>query len=483
MNPNDLIRSSRRHFLASHSMGLGGVALAWLLKQDALKSEEFRPELTPTVYDLTPKASHHPPRANAMISMFMQGGPSHLDLLDPKPLLDKYDGEAFPGKLKYDNAAQASSKVLASPWKFQACGESGTPVSELLPHLKKIVDDITVIRSMHTGVNDHGQSIRALHAGKVLAGRPVLGSWITYALGSTTQDLPAYMVLTDPDGLPVLGVDNWSNGWLPALYQGTVARPKSPRILNLTPPKHLAGQPQNRYLSYLNRLNQNHLKKRSGEFDLEARIASYALAARMQVAAKEAFDISQETSYTRTLYGLDQPETTEFGTRCLIARRLVERGVRFVHVFTRNQFWDHHGSIGKRLPAACKKVDQPSAALVQDLKDRGLLDTTVVHWGGEMGRLPVIQNDTGKTNVGRDHNTYGFSMWVAGGGFRGGHVHGATDEFGHKAVTNIVNHYDYHKTLLHLFGIRAEQLTFQRDNRLQSLLDEQPGRLVEEILA
>jgi hypothetical protein len=361
-------------------------------------------------------------------------------------------------------------------------------MSELVPHMGGIADEISLIRSMHTGVNNHGQSIYALLNGTILGGRPTLGSWITYGLGSENRDLPAFVALTDPRGLPVLGVDNFSNGWLPSLYQGTVIRPKEPRILNLDPPLSLKGEAQKRYLSFVDRLNQEHLEERPGENELEARIHSFELAARMQVAAKEALDISQESEATKKLYGIDQKETEEFGTRCLIARRLVERGVRFVSLFTGNQTWDNHSSILTTLPAACKYVDKPAAALVIDLKQRGLLDSTVVHWGGEMGRLPVIQNRAGakkgdRAKVGRDHNTYGFSMWVAGGGFKAGHVHGATDEFGHHAVDNVVNHFDYHATLLHLFGLDAKQLVYKRNGLPLGLVENPEARVVNELLA
>jgi hypothetical protein len=352
-------------------------------------------------------------------------------------------------------------------------------MSELVPHLAGVVDDLTLDRSMHTGVNNHGQSINALNTGRILKGRPVLGSWLTYGLGAETQNLPAYVALTDPGGSPVLGVDNWSNGWLPAIYQGTVVRPREPRILNLNAPPEFAGGVQRRYLSFLNRLNREHAATRPGEHDLQARIASYELAAKMQSSATEALDITKETRATHRLYGLDDPATKEYGERCLIARRFVERGVRFVQVFTRRQYWDHHGNIRNSLPGSCKKVDKPSAALITDLKQRGLLDTTVVHWGGEMGRLPVIQNEK---SIGRDHNTYGFSSLFAGGGFRGGYVHGATDDFGHHAVKDVVNHYDYHRTLLHLFGLDPDRLTFRRNNREQTLLDGQPGKIVGALL-
>ena len=473
---------TRRELLASSTFGVGTLALASLLQNEQLLAEPFKPDLERKKYDLTPKAPHFAPQAKAMISLFMQGGPSHVDLCDPKPELQRLDGQKFPGEVKYDNAAQASSKVLGCPWKFAKYGQCGMDFSELLPATAGIADDICLIRSMHTGVNNHGQSIDALNNGRPFSGRPALGSWMTYGLGTESQNLPAYVVLTD-DGLPVLGAKNWSNGWLPSLYQGTVVRKKEPRILNLDPPLEMRGAAQKDYLQLLSRINEDHLKHHPGELDLEARISSYELAARMQTAAADALDISQETEATQKLYGLDDPASKDYGTRCLIARRLIERGVRFVQIFTTTQQWDHHGSIRTALPAACKKTDRPAAALVTDLKQRGLLSSTVVHWGGEMGRLPVIQNDAGPDTVGRDHNTYGFSMWLAGGGFKAGHIHGATDEFGHKAVTDIVNHYDYHVTLLHLFGIDHAKLTYRRNNMEQTLTDKQPAKRVDAILA
>lgn len=474
--------ASRRHFLATQGMGIGSLALTWLLHQEGALAGEGpkQPPLEKPNYDLKPKAPPAPPRARAMIALFMQGGPSHLDLFDPKPELTKRNGTTFSGEIKYDNAGQASAKLFASPWKFGPRGACGMELSELVPCLGGIADDITLVRSFQTDVNNHGQSINALNTGRSLGGRPVLGSWLTYALGSESQNLPAYCVLTDPGGLPVLGVDNWSNGWLPSLYQGTVIRPTEPRVPNLDPPAHVRGAPRRLFLEYLEGLNAEHLAAHPGEQDLGARIASYELAARMQTAAKEALDLSGESAATRALYGLDDSETREFGTRCLLARRLVERGVRFVQVCTGNQNWDHHGGIAQLLPKMCRKVDRPSAALVTDLKRRGLLDETVVFWGGEMGRLPVIQNEK---NIGRDHNTHGFSVWLAGGGFKGGHVHGATDEVGHKAVTDIVKHTDYHATLLSLFGLDHTALTFTRPNGEASLVDGQPARIVTELLA
>jgi hypothetical protein len=473
-------QSSRRHFLAKTALGSVPLALAWMTNR--AEADPVKPNIGLQSYDLKPKAPHKPPQATAMISMFMQGGPSQVDLMDPKPKLNELHLQKFPGEIKYDNAAQASSRILGCPWKFKKYGESGTELSELLPGLSEVVDDVLVIRSMQTGVNNHGQSIHAMNSGRTQQGRPALGSWVTYALGAETNELPAYVAMTDPQGLPVEGVLNWSNGWLPSLFQGTVVRPVEPRILNLEPPKHLRGKSQENFLGLIRRLNQEHHAARNRELELAARIENYALAARMQTAARDALDISKETKATHELYGLNEDATREFGTRCLIARRLVERGVRFVQLFTKNQYWDHHGSIQTRLPQSCLKVDRPAAALVKDLKQRGLLDNTVVHWGGEMGRLPVIQNDTGVKNFGRDHNTYGFSMWVAGGGFKAGGTYGTTDEFGHRAVEDIVQHYDYHATLLHLFGLEAERLTYKQNGRQQSLLDGQPGKIIEGLL-
>ena len=480
MNPNSCGCLSRRHFINHSAFGLGALGLTWLLNRDG----HAKPiDMEQRHYDTLPKQPHYQPRARAMISMFMQGGPSHIDLFDPKPELDKRNGQSFTGDIKYDDAAHASTKLMASPWKFQRYGQSGIAVSELLPHFAKITDDVTLIRSMQTGVSNHGQSIYAMQNGRILGGRPTLGSWLTYALGSEAQNLPAFVALTDPRGLPVLGVEHWSNGWLPSLYQGTVVRPKEPRIPNLDPAPHLRGEVQENFLGFLDGLNRRHLDKHRGESDLEARIASYELAGKLQTSAKEVLDISGETEATKRLYGIDDPATAEFGTRCLIARRLVERGVRFVQLYTGNQTWDHHKGIIGSLPAACKYVDKPAAGLVMDLKSRGLLDSTVVHWGGEMGRLPVIQYDGGPSVVGRDHNTNGFSMWVAGGGFKGGKTYGETDEFGHKATVDVVNHHDYHATLMHLFGLDHAKVTFKRNGTDMSLTDNQGGRVVKEILA
>ncbi len=474
---------SRRHFMRASAFNLGrAVALPWLLNQDGLLGAPVRPELQPTSFDLNPRQPKQPARARAMISLFMIGGPSHMDLFDPKPELTRYHLQKFPGEVKYDNAAEASNKVFGSPWKFSPQGQCGMELSELLPHLGSIADDVCLIRSMHTDVNNHGQSMYALQTGRATPGRPTLGSWLTYGLGAETQELPAYVALTHPSGMPLMHGENWTSGWLPSVFQGTHIRPTEPRILNLDPPEHLAGAHQASQLQLLRKLNQEHADDHPGNHDLNARLASYERAAHMQTAAREALDVSNEPDYIKSLYGIDKEVTRDYGTRCLIARRLVERGVRFVQVFNVGQSWDQHGTMVSALPALCAATDQPTAALVKDLKQRGLLDSTVVHWGGEMGRLPVLQNDGGPEKWGRDHNTHGFSMWMAGGGFRGGHVHGATDEWGHHAVIDRVSHSDYHATLLHQFGIEHESLTYKRNGLAASLTDGQSARLVSELL-
>lgn len=487
---------SRRHFLFTSSFALGAHGLADLLRADGLLAGSARagegdgsgrktvkPDLEPRTYDLLPKSPHFAPRARAMISMFMIGGPSQIDLFDPKPELVRNDGKTFTGDIKYDNAAEASSKILGPAWKFRPRGQCGMEISDLMPHLGSIADEITLIRSMRTAVNNHIPSMYALNTGRERPGRPSFGSWLLYGLGSETREMPAYVALTHPWGLPLVGGENWTNGWLPAIYQGTPARPKEPRVLNLEPPPHLRGEPRDAQLDLLRRFNAEHLAERPGENELAARVANYELAARMQLAAKEAFDISLETEETREFYGVNDPVTRDYGTRCLIARRLVERGVRYVQILNNGQSWDHHGAILSELPKRCAEIDRPAAALVLDLKRRGLLDGTIVHWGGEMGRLPVIQNDTGREKIGRDHNTYGFSQWVAGGGFKAGYVHGATDEFSHHAVEGVVTHLDWIATLMHLFGLDHERLVYKRDNRELVITDNQGGSVVKELLA
>ncbi|MFO1023258.1 MAG: DUF1501 domain-containing protein [Planctomycetales bacterium] len=470
---------SRRDFLAHQALGIGSVALASLLQSEGrLNAAPHIPRGNPPV-DLKPKPTSKPPQAKAMISLFMHGGPSQMDLCDPKPELTKQDGKDFPGEVVYSFINQATKKIMGTPYKFKKHGQCGMDLSELLPNLAEVVDDITLIRSMHTDINGHEPSIWFMNTGIAQPGRPALGSWLTYGLGSESQDLPAYLVLTDPGGLPVDGVRNWSNGFMPAIFQGTVIRPREPRILNIDPPAKLKGTPQEQNLALLNAINKQHLQQHPHESDLEARISSYELAARMQVAARDALDLSQETRETQSMYGIDNPDTMEYGTRCLIARRMVERGVRFVQLFMGGQPWDNHSSIRSELPKVCNRTDKPVAALIKDLKRRGMLDTTLVHWGGEIGRLPVTQGNI--KDGGRDHNGQGFSMWLAGGGIKGGYIHGATDEFGHKAILNPVSPNDYQTTLLHLFGLDPQKLIYFHNGQEQRLTNNQ-GQIVKEIL-
>jgi hypothetical protein len=477
---------SRREFLAHQAMGIGGVALAWLLAEQNQSAAAPAKPHDPPALDLRPKTPHFPPQAKAMISLFMHGGPSHVDLLDPKPELTRHDGQTYEGEVKFSFVDRASRRLFASPFKFAPHGASGTEISELLPHTAGIVDDICVVRSMHTGHNGHEVSIRYFHGGiPGVVGRPTLGSWMVYGLGNESQELPAYVVLADPGGVPVDGASNWSGGFMPPVFHGTMLRSAEPRIVNLDPPARLRGLPQQQNLALLETLNRRHLDAHPREADLEARIASYELAARMQSAAKEALDIGSETAATQKLYGLDDPLTREYGTRCLIARRLVERGVRFVQLFLDGQPWDTHHVIRTSLAPICRRTDQPAAALVIDLKARGLLDTTVVHWGGEIGRLPLTQSQEAEPdplNAGRDHNGQGFSMWLAGGGFRGGMTYGATDEIGHRAAENIVTPNDYQATLLRQFGLDHQKLVFDYNSRPQSLTDGRPARVISEII-
>ncbi len=475
--------ATRREFLAQSAFGIGTLALANLLQQDRLLAEPVGKPGENLPLNMHTRPPHHAPRANALISLFMHGGPSHVDLLDPKPELSKHSGSDYTGDVVYSTLSTASKKLFGTPWRFARHGQAGTDVSELLPHTASIVDDISVVRSMHTGHNGHEVSIRYFHGGLAgVTGRPTMGSWITYALGSEAQDLPAYMVLSDPAGHPVDGTHNWTSGFMPPLYQGTVLRAQEPRILNLDPPPQLRGKLQEQNLAFLKQLNQSHARLHPGEADLETRIVSYELAAAMQTAAKVALDVSQEPAHIHKLYGLDQDETREYGTRCLIARRLVERGVRFVQLFLGGQPWDTHADIKVALPAICRRTDQPAAALVQDLKQRGLLETTIVHWGGEIGRLPVCQGDLNDA-AGRDHNGQGFSIWLAGGGIKPGMVYGETDEVGHKAAVNVVTPNDYQATILHLLGLDHARLSYHGNGRAHQLTDGRPARIVQEILA
>jgi hypothetical protein len=418
-------------------------------------------------------------RARSVICLFQHGGPSQIDLFDPKPALTKHHGETYPGKLEIHFDKQAG-KLLASPFRFRPYGQSGIVLSELLPHLSRITDELTLVRSMTTESVDHETALRLIHTGKILAGRPSWGSWVVYALGSENQNIPAYVVLSDPGGMPVDGVRNWSSGWLPAVYQGTPFRTWGDSLLNLKLPPGITAEARKSQLGFLDKLNRVHLARHSDNTELEARIANFETAARMQLAVPEALDLTGESEVTRRMYGLDNPATREYATRCLVARRLVERGVRFVQLFLSGQPWDTHNKNAENLKSLCAQTDQPSAALVKDLKQRGLLDETIVLWTGEFGRLPISQGKDG-----RDHNRHGFTLWLAGGGFKPGYVHGTTDELGYKAVDSVVTVHDLQATLLHALGLDHRKLTHYYDGRLDSLTDAEvtKARVIAQLLA
>ena len=474
-------RHTRRGFFSRISDGVHGAALATLLSDDLFgASTATHPA---AVTDLRTRAPHFAPRAKSVIHLFMNGGPSQIDLLDPKPELKKYEGKQAPRDIlsKIEFADEVGG-LLPSPFEFGRHGECGMEVSELLPHFTKVVDEVTLIRSMWGESFNHEPSLYLMHSGRTMPGRPSLGSWVVYGLGSENQNLPGYVVLDDPKRLPVNGIQNWQAGWLPPVFQGTRVRSNGPPVLNLHPSEDLASPLVNAERELLRRLNRTHFEGRPWQGELQARIASYELAARMQLAAPEALDISQETEETKEMYGLNREETASYGTRCLMARRLVERGVRFVQIFIEYQIWDNHSNLEKNLRYSCEKTDQPIAALVTDLKRRGLLDDTLVIWGGEFGRMPLSQVGR-EGSAGRDHGPDGFSMWMAGGGVKRGHVHGATDEIGHKAVEGRVSVQDFHATLLHLMGLDFRTLTFERHGLEERLTDQYPARVVTDILA
>jgi hypothetical protein len=487
--------SSRRHFLASSAFGIGSLSLAWLMQNEGLLAAPVKPELEPVTHDVTPKQPHHDPTATSMISLFYGGGPSHLDMFDPKPLLAKYDGKEIPEEIatniKFDAGDRATRKVLASPYKFQKYGESGIEMSELLPYTSGIADDITLIRSMHLGgLRNHVAGMRAIAMGQNRTGLPGLGNWVTYGLGAESRDLPAFVAINmrgRSGNLP--GKPYWLNGYLPSVYQGTLINSDS-GITDLAPRGPLRGPAQKRFLELVEELNREHQQRLPNESDLEARIASYELAARMQLAATDVMDVSGETKETQRLYGLDHENKSlaDYGYHLLVARRMIERGVRFVQVW--DYGWDMHAGIFNVLPKKVAAHDLPTAGLIIDLKRRGLLDSTLVHCGGEMGRLPVMQSPSGTTadgtnakNAGRDHNTDGFTMWLAGGGLKRGFVYGATDDFGHRAIENPMHHSDFHATVLHAFGLDPQRLTYTRNGQELSLVAGQSGRIVHDIFA
>ena len=477
-------RLTRRDFFSRIGDGIHGAALASILGSDLLASNPTMAAETRRGFDLEPRQPHFEPKANAVIHLFMNGGPSQVDLFDPKPALEKYAGQIPLRDMAADiTSPQESGGLLPSPFKFQKYGQCGMDVSELMPHFTKHVDEVALIRSMYGGHFNHEPALFLMHTGRTGATRPSIGAWAAYGLGTENRNLPAYVVLDDPKGLPINGISNWQSAWLPPIYQGTRFRSEGPPVLNLDPrpdwPEDLADAERR----LLRRLDQVHLKKRPFQPSLDGRISSYELAARMQLEAGDALDVSKEDEKTREAYGLNDTLTASYGKRCLMARRLVERGVRFVQLYIESQIWDSHSDLEKGLQYACGKTDKPVAALLTDLKQRGLLDSTLIIWGGEFGRLPLSQNNVNAAASGRDHGPPGFSVWLAGGGVKGGTIYGATDEFGHNAQENRTSVHDFHATILHLLGMDFRELVFERHGLKERLTDQFPARVVSEILA
>jgi hypothetical protein len=444
---------TRREWVRHVGAGFGGAALASMLAEDLRAADPHAKERTPErTDDLKPKPPHFTPKARSVIQLMMPGGPSHVDMLDPKPALERHDGKRYPGVVDAMNADKVGA-VMRSPFRFAKHGNSGIDVSDLLPYLARVVDKLTVVRSMYTEHINHEPAIWMMNTGRTIPGRPSAGSWVVYGLGTENQNLPAYVALEDPKG-ELDGIRNWSAGWLPPLYQGTPFRAVGSPVLNLKPSRTLTSEVQSRRQAYLSALAEDHRRSHPGESELAARIASYELAARMQISASDALDLSKESDATREAYGLNDEVTASYGRRCLMARRLVERGVRFVQVFM-DFVWDQHTNLETGLRENCARTDRPAAALVADLDRLGLLNQTLVMWGGEFGRLPVSESGNG-----RDHNPRGFTCWLAGGGVKSGHIHGATDEFGYEAVTDRVSVPDLHATMLHLLGLDFKRLTY-----------------------
>jgi hypothetical protein len=462
---------SRREVLTRIGGGIGAVGLAAALQDAGLLAAA--PALGSDSNPLAPKAPHFPPRAKHLIFLFMNGGPSHIDTFDPKPALHRYAGQPVPESYQNKRLTRRDGKMLPSPFPHRPYGKSGIEVSDLFPRTAAMIDDLCVIRSMHTDTPSHEPGLLFMNSGNLQPIRPSMGSWLTYALGSENQNLPGFIVLCP--GKPVVGPQLWSNSFLPGVYQGTHIDNSSidpAKIIQNVRNRHLSPSEQRRQLDLLQAMNRTHLAERGPEDQLDARIASLEMAYRMQGAAQEAFDLARETTVTRARYG-----DGEFANACLLARRLVERGVRVVQIYYgNNQPWDDHKDILLHADHA-QKSDRPIAALLTDLKSSGLLDETIVLWGGEFGRTPQSEGSQG-----RDHHALGFTMWLAGGGFRGGMAYGATDELGFVAVKNRVHVHDLHATILHQMGLDHTRLTYRYSGRDFRLTDVH-GRVVHDVLA
>jgi hypothetical protein len=476
---------TRREFIWEMGGGFTGLALTSLLARDGFFTRHAAADENDR--SLNPLAAREPqfkPRAKACIFLMMNGAPSQVDSFDYKPELKKYGGKQLPADKKFINSGGRKMGFLTPAWRpFRPGGESGLMVSDYFPNVRKHADKLCVLNSCHTDSHAHGSALVAMNTGKTFIGRPSLGSWCVYGLGTENESLPGYVTILDKRGGPIGGQPNWSSGFMPATYAGTLFRPVGNPILDLKAPDHITRPVQREQLDLLAKLNQRHLDARPGGRELAARINSYELAYRMQTETPEAVDLSQETESTLNMYGVGRQPTDEYGRNCLIARRLVERGVRFIQLYSGGghleETWDAHESIEKNHGRHAAEVDQPIAALLTDLEQRGLLEDTLIVWGGEFGRMPFSE---GKDAPGRNHNPYGFSMWLAGGKVKGGSNYGKTDEFGFEAVADKVHFNDLHATILHMLGLDHELLTYFHQGRKESLTDV-GGRVINEVLA
>ena len=465
---------TRRQILQQAGAGFGSLGLQSLLAADGVVTN---------TNPLAPRAPHFAPKAKSVIFLFMYGGPSHVDLFDPKPELAKWHGKAIPVFKKEDAFMVGKTKNVAmqSYYQFAKHGQAGIDMAETYPNLARHADSLCVIRSMFAESNNHGPAIFQMNTGFMQAGRPSMGSWVTYGLGSESENLPAFVVLLDHQGAPVNGALNWSNGFMPATFQGVPFRSSGEPIAYLTPPKNVSRAQQRARLDLLKQWNTEFAQANPAESSLAARINAYELAFKMQMSASECTDLSREPESVRQMYGLDNKVTAHFGKNCLLARRLVERGVRFVQVYSGGnegpKAWDAHDDLKKNHDLHCAETDGPIAALLDDLKMSGMLDTTLVIWGGEFGRSPVAENGKG-----RDHHPKGFTMWMAGGGIKPGMTYGATDEFGYNAIENRVSVPDLHATILHQLGFDHERLTYRFDGRDYRLTNVS-GEVVKALLA
>ena len=479
----------RREFLFKSGGGISGLALAYLLNREQLLAETTQPNgcSAPAIgaNPYAPKPPHLAPRATAVISLFMGGGWSQMDTFDPKPMLAKYAGEPIDGKVAGDVIVRQGfpGPLMPSPFSFKRHGQSGIEVSEIFPHLAREVDQIAFLRSVYGRSNDHVQGTYEMQTGQINLGFPSVGSWVTYGLGSAASSLPAYVVMTDARGGPLGGPNDWSAGFMPAVYQGTVFRATGDPIVDLKPHASMAQEDQRARLDALAKLNEIDLQKYPGNSELAARIASYELAYRMQGCAPEAVDLNGESEATKKLYGLDEKVTEPFGRQCLMARRLVERGVRFVQIFSGglgNQnvdTWDAHGDIKANHSQHAAEVDLPTVGLLKDLRSRGLLDTTLVIMHSEFGRMPISQR-----GVGRDHNPGTQTVLMFGAGIKGGQVIGASDDFGYKAQQQPISYHDLHATILRLLGLDHTKLTYRFNGRDMRLTDVY-GTLIPQIVS